>query len=161
SGIVVGRHHWFSSVFYEGYVESKSTVAIEVMSQLEHTRSVFPRAVLDRTRRAFVQRKADASRALENATVDAAGRSLVETHLRAFLETIENDDRLYAPVVVRSRERIYLDAAKTQLACPQDSVAPVGTLVGPAIATQGDMMKAAMLDVEWRWGPPAKCDAIH
>ena len=161
AGMVVGRHRWFPRVFYAGFLESKSAPAIEVTAQVQHTRSVFPRDVLDETRRAFVERKAEAFRALHDADLDADGRSLIETHLTSFFGAIERDDRFYAPVVVRAREPIYLDADRTQPACPQDNGAPAGTLVGPPLRTQGDMIQAAILDVEWRWAPPARCDAVH
>ena len=161
AGMVVGRHRWFPRVFYAGFAESRSAPAVEVLAQVQHTRSVFPRAVLDATRRAFVERKAEAFRALQDAGLDPAGRSMIEAYLTSFFDAIERDDRFYAPVVVRAHEPIFLDPKGTQPACPQDNAAPAGTLVGPPLRTDGEMVQAAILDVQWQWAPPARCDAVH
>ena len=81
--------------------------------------------------------------------------------MRSFFEAIESDERYYAPVVVRPDARIYLDARRTQPACGDESIAPIGTLVGAPLETDGDMVKVAILDVQWQWAPPARCDAVH
>src|SRR5439155_4681246 len=47
AGMVVGRHRWFSRTFYDGFLASKSPPAIEVVSQVQHTRALFRRSVLD------------------------------------------------------------------------------------------------------------------
>ena len=161
AGMVVGRHRWFSNVFYEGFLGSKSETAIEVLGQVQHTRSLFSRAVLDATRRGFVERKDDAFRALGDADLDADGRAVIKAYMDGFFDAIEGDDRFYAPVVVRDDERIYLDSSKTRPACPQDSVAPRGTLVGRQLETDGTMVKLPILDVQWRWAPPKRCEAVH
>jgi hypothetical protein len=160
AGMVVGRHRWFADIFFERF-EGKSAPAVEVLAQVQHTRSVFPRAVLDATRRAFLDRKAGAFAALRDATLDDDGRRFAEAYMNGFFDAIAPDDRFYAPVVVRPGERIYLDAARTKPACPRDSVAPPGTLVGRPVETVGTMIKAPMLDVQWKWAAPARCDAIH
>jgi hypothetical protein len=161
AGMVVGRHAWFSRVFWEGFLESKSMPAIEAFSQVQHTRALFPRRVLDATRRAFAARKAQAFAALEDATLDDGGRSTISMYMKAFFDAIESDERFYAPVVMRPNERIYLDARKSQPACGAASEAPVGTLVGPPRRTDGDMIEVAILDVQWKWATPARCDAVH
>jgi hypothetical protein len=160
AGMVVGRHRWFADIFFEGF-EGKSASAIEVLAQVQHTRSLFSRAVLDATRRAFVDRKAAAFAALRDATLDDEGRRFAEAYMTGFFDAIESDDRFYAPVVVRPGERIFLDAARTRPACPRDSVAPLGTLVGHPIETSGTMIKAPVVDVEWKWAAQGRCDAVH
>ncbi len=160
AGIIVGRHTWFSNLFYGGFLESGSAPAVEVLSQVQHTRALFPRALLDSTRRHFVERKAEGFRALEQSEIDAGGRSIASTYLNAFYRDIESDDAFYAPVVVRGTT-IYRDADKTTPACGEHSTAPPGTLVGRTLETAGDMIKVPVLDVQWRWAPPIKCDAVH
>jgi len=160
AGMVVVRHRWFADIFFDGF-EGKSAPAIEVLAQVQHTRSVFSRAVLDATRRAFMDRKAHAFAALRDATLDDEGRRIAEAYMKGFFDAIASDDQFYAPVIVRPGERIYLDAARTQPACPRDPVAPPGTLVGQSVETDGTMVKAPILDVQWKWAAPERCDAIH
>ena len=160
AGMVVGRHRWLPDILHDRF-DGKSAPAIEVLAQVQHTRSIFSRTVLDATRHAFMSRKTQALAALRDATLDAEGRRIAEAYMNGFFDAIASDDRFYAPVVVRQGERIYLDASRTQPACPRDSVAPVGTLVGRAVETDGTMIKAPLLDVQWKWAPPARCDAVH
>ena len=160
AGMVVGRHRWFPDIFYDGF-EGKSAPAIEVLGQVQHTRSLFARAVLDATRRGFVDQKAEAFRALQDANLDPAGHSIADAYLNGFFEAIGSDEQFYAPVVVRAGERIYLDAKQTRPACPRDTVAPIGTLVSRPLETEGDMVKVALLDVQWRWAQSGRCDAVH
>jgi hypothetical protein len=160
AGMVVGRHRWFADIFYERF-EGKSAPAVEVLSQVQRTRSLFPRTALDTTRREFVARKADAFAALRDATLDPEGRRIAEVYMTGFFDAIERDDRFYAPVVVRPDEGIYGDAERTQPACGRENTAPPGTLVGRAVETRGTMIKAPLLDVQWRWAPPVSCDAVH
>jgi hypothetical protein len=161
AGMVVGRHRWFPEIFFDRF-EGKSAPAVEVLAQVQHTRAVFPRAVLDATRRAFIDRKEAAFAALRDATLDDEGRRIAEAYLNGFFTAIASDEQFYAPVVLRSGERIYLDAARAKPACPRDSVAPPGTLVGRPVGSDGTMINAPILDVRWKWTAPAPtCDAIH
>ena len=161
AGMVTGRHHWFKNVFYDGFVPSKSSAEIEVLSQVQRTRSVFPREVLDATRRSFVERKAAAYAALADTTLDASGKQTIEAYLNAFFKAIESDTAFYAPVVVRPETRLYLDAGKAREACDRNQALPVGTPVGAPLQTQDQMIQVAVLDALWHWAPPAKCEAIH
>jgi hypothetical protein len=56
AGIVAGRHAWFKKIFNSAYVPSGSEIEIEVLSQVQRTRSLFPRAELDALRRSFLER---------------------------------------------------------------------------------------------------------
>ena len=161
AGMVVGRHRWFPEIFFDRF-DGRSAPAVEVLAQVQHTRAVFPRAVLDATRRAFSDRKAAAFAALRDATLDAEGRRVAEAYMNGFFDAIASDEQFYAAVVLRSGERIYLDAGRTKPACPRDSTAPPGTLVGRPVGTDGTMINAPILDVQWKWTAPApRCDAVH
>src|SRR4051794_40832606 len=47
AGTVVGSHNWFDQVYFAGFVPSRSSIEIEVLSQVQRTRSLFSRAQLD------------------------------------------------------------------------------------------------------------------
>ena len=161
AGMVTGRHHWFKNVFYEGFVTSKWPAEIEVLSQVQRTRSVFPRDVLDATRHSFVERKAAAYAALADTTLDPAGKKTIEAYLNAFFKAIESDSAFYTPVIVRPDTHLYLDAGKTREACDKNQALPVGTPVGAPLQTHDHMVQVAVVDALWQWAPPAKCEAIH
>jgi len=161
AGMVAGRHHWFRNVFYDGFVPSKSAAEIEVLSQVQRTRTLFPRDVLDTARRSFMERKAAVYEALAATTLDPAGQQTIEAYLNSFFRAIDTDAVFYAPVVARPDVRLYLDAAKSRAACGAADTLPVGTPVGAPLQTEGQMVQVAILDVLWHWAPPAKCDAIH
>ena len=84
SGMVTGRHPWFRDVFSEQFSASHSQADVEVTAQLQRTRSLFPRGVLDATRAAFRNRKDDAYRTLEGGRLDPAGRDHAKRYLDAF-----------------------------------------------------------------------------
>jgi hypothetical protein len=161
AGMVTGRHLWFKNVFYDGFVPSKSSAEIEVLSQVQRTRTLFPRTVLDATRRGFVERKAAAYAALADTNLDASGKQTIETYLNSFFKAIETDAAFYAPVVVRPNTHLYRDAGKAGEACDGSQAVPVGTPVGAPLQTQDQMVQVAVLDALWQWAPPAKCEAIH
>src|SRR4030095_3411893 len=48
SGMVTGHHAWFRDVYNEAFSPSKSQAEVEVVSQLQRTRSLFPRDLLDK-----------------------------------------------------------------------------------------------------------------
>ena len=64
SGMVAGRHLWFGDVYNEAFIPSKSHPEIEVLGQLQRTRALFTRDVLDAARKRFIERKAGAYDAL-------------------------------------------------------------------------------------------------
>ena len=161
SGIVVGRHTWFHEVLHESFLSSGSPIEVEVLSQLQRTRSLFTRQDLDATRKTFLARKQAAYQAVANAAVDEEGRELAKSYLDAFFAVIADDARFYMPVVVDQQARAFLDAARTQPACGDHSVVPAGTPVSEPLATQGEMVQVRVLDALWEWAPPRRCDAIH
>jgi hypothetical protein len=161
SGMVAGGHAWFPDVFNEAFVPSKSHPAIEVLAQLQRTRSLFPRDLLDATRKRFMDRKDAAYQALERATLDDNGRREIKTYIDTFFSTIASDDAFYRPVVTANNAMVYAKPDKTATACGTRSNIPVGTPVSDPIATDNGMIQVVMLDALWHWAPPTKCDAIH
>lgn len=161
AGMATGRHAWFPNVFYSGFSASKSSAEIEVASQVQRTRSLFPRALLDATRQRFLARKAAALEALASAGLDPEGKEIAEAYIRSFFNAIGTDAAFYSPVVMRSGTTVYLDSAGARPACGRSSDAPVGTPVSAPLEREGRMVQVALLDALWRWAPPNRCDAIH
>lgn len=160
AGMVVGRHGWFDKVWNKSFVPSKSEIEIEVLSQVQRTRSLFPRAVLDAERRHFVERKPGLYAALESATVDPKGRELARAYLDSFYGAIADDAAFYRPVVARADVRVFLDASGTKEACnPNDLMRP-GTPVNE-LQKSGTMSQVVMLDVHWRWGSKNECNGVQ
>lgn len=56
SGMVTGRHPWFNDMFNAKFSRSESQADVEVTAQLQRTRSLFTRDVLDAARAAFIAR---------------------------------------------------------------------------------------------------------
>jgi len=160
AGIVTGHQRWFASVFNQAFAPGASEAALEVLAQLQRTRSLFTRAQLDTVRAEFVRHKEEAYRVLTEAQMDEAGRRNAAAHLDAFYAVIESDERFYLPVVVADNTRIYLDARQTRPACA-NAVAPRGTLVGAPLETRGSMWKVIVLDALWEWALPRECEAVH
>ena len=104
AGMVVGRHNWFDKVYFAGFVPSHSSIEVEVLSQLQRTRSLFSRVQLDDMRRYFLSRRSAAYDALEQSPLDARGRELAIQHLDAFFAGLA-DEAFYRPVVARPRHR--------------------------------------------------------
>jgi hypothetical protein len=161
SGMVVGRHGWFRSVLNEEFVPSRSRPEVEVLSQLQRTRSLFPREVLDATRAAFMNKKAAVYAALADSMVDDEGRRLAETYLNSFFSIIGDAQAFYRPVVVAANTRAYRDPRRAQPACGQASVVPIGTPVSEPLEVSGDMSRVWLLDALWRWAPPRGCTAVR
>jgi hypothetical protein len=160
AGMVVGQHNWFDKVYYIGFVPSRSSIEIEVLSQVQHTRSLFRRAELDQARRRFLERKPALYDAVAKAHVDPHGRDLARRHLDAFFEAIATDAAFYRPVVVKPDTRVYLDAAKSREACGAGDTVLPGTPV-EEIRRKGEMAEVALLDARWHWAPPAECKAVQ
>jgi len=161
SGMVAGRHRWFSDVFNEAFDDSWSHPELEVLGQVQRTRSLFNRSVLDATRSYFAGREADAYKALAAANVDAGGRAIIREYLDSFFRAIESDSAFYRPVVTAAGVKPFADAAKTRAVCPALGAIPVGTPISAAIDSQGGMIQVTLLDALWHWAPPEKCPAIH
>lgn len=159
SGFVVPRHTWFAQIFSDQFLTSRSRPEIEVLSQLQRARALFPRAVLDETRKHFVDRKGDAFRAVHEAVVDDGGRQLAQTYLTAFYQYLA-DDEFYRPAVIAKGTRAFLDAAQSRPACGAASEVPIGTTVGEPLAKSGAMVQLRLLDVFWHWTPPSECKTI-
>jgi hypothetical protein len=158
AGTVVGRHNWFGKVYSETFVPSRSSIEVEVVSQVQRTRSLFARAELDAVRQHFLTRKAAAYEALAGSALDPSGRDLARQYLDAFFAAI-SDDAFYRPVVSRGTA-VYLDAARSREACAPGDIVPPGTPVN-LIATDGAMAQVTMLDVHWRWAPPRDCGPMR
>src|SRR4029077_11130733 len=133
---------------------SRSETEIEVLSQLQRARSLFPRATLDALRRDFVARKSAAYAAADVAEVDDKGRALARAHLDAFYTSIADDAAFYLPVVSRTDVQVYKDAARTAEACGEKDTVRVGTPVKVLQQSQSarpPMTEVILLDAMWRW----------
>jgi hypothetical protein len=161
SGIVVGQHDWFDKVFSTAFVASRSRVEIEVLAQLQRTRSLFGRDRLDRTRAEFLAHRDAAYRVIAEIGADAGGQALATAHLDAFFSIIGSDQQFYRPVVVGENVMAFLDSAGTEAPCGDRSIIPVGTPVSAPTATEGDFVQVRLLDALWHWLPPRSCDRVH
>jgi hypothetical protein len=160
AGVVVGRHPWFDTVWNRAFVPSKSPIEIEVLSQVQRTRSLFPRDALDGLRRHFVERQNAVLSAIQSAEVDAEGRRLALGYANAFFAAIGDDQAFYRPVVGRPDVQVYMDPQRTREACgPKDAIRP-GT---PVNETQhsGAMSQVVILDVMWRWASKNECNNVQ
>jgi hypothetical protein len=160
AGIVVGRHPWFDKVWNPAFVPSRSPIEIEVLSQVQRTRSLFPRARLDEERRHFLGRKSAVDAALSASGVDDKGREIARAYLDAFYAAIGDDAQFYRPIVVREDVRVFLDAEGTREACGPKDVMRSGTPVNE-IAREGTMSQVVILDAMWRWGSRNECNAVQ
>jgi hypothetical protein len=154
AGMVTTRHIWFGKVFNRAFAESEAE--IEVLAQVQRTRSVFPRDLLDATRADLVRRKAAAYQVLRDSAMDDAGRQTAKDYLDAFFAAIETDEAFYRPLIVTGTP-VYLDAAGSRPACPEE--APAGTPVGPPLETVGEFSRVVPLDALWQWAE--KCEAVR
>jgi len=159
SGMVAGRHRWFRDVFNPAF--ASSAIEVEVVSQLQRSRTLFDRRVLDATRQRFMQRKADAYRAIESPPLDPAGRRQIGQYLDAFYAAIASDEAFYRPVIVTKGAMAFAGATGAAAACPARSAIPVGTPVSDVMETSGTRVKVMVLDALWHWAPPSTCEAIH
>lgn len=160
AGMVVGRHPFFDKIWNRAFVPSRSEIEIEVLSQVQRTRSLFPRATLDAERRHFVERKPALYAALNSATVDPKGREIARAYFDSFYKPIGNDADYYRPVVARSGVRIFLDAAGTKEACNPNDVMHPGTPVHE-LQTSGSMSQVIVLDARWRWASKNECNSVQ
>jgi hypothetical protein len=161
TGMVAGRHRWFADVYNAAFVPSKSEREVEVIGQLQRTRSLFDRRRLDATRRRFVDRKADAYRAIDAAEVDPDGRRQIREYTDAFYREIESDDNFYRVVVTKPGTMLRRDGnANAAPVCTSRGAIPVGTPVSDPIDSRNGMAKVVVLDALWHWSP-AKCPIVH
>lgn len=161
SGIVTGHHPWFNDVYNAAFVDTRSQRAVEVLGQLQRTRSLFTRAVLDETRGRFLARKAAAYGTLDDAAVDDEGRTIAREYLDHFFDTIGSDEAFYRPVVAARNVTAFRDARSTEPACGDRSVVPVGTPVSGTLDAQHERVRVMLLDTLWHWAPPNGCAAVH
>jgi hypothetical protein len=134
---------------------------VEVLSQVQRTRALFNRSVLDAARHHFAQRKAEGYRVVESATLDPQGRQQIKQYLDAFYAAIGSDEAFYRPVVAAKGTMAYADAAGASAVCSASGAIPVGTPVSEPIEKSGQRMKVMLLDALWHWAPPIKCEAVH
>jgi hypothetical protein len=161
SGMVAGHHLWFGDVYNEAFLPSKSHPEIEVLGQLQRTRALFSRQVLDATRKRFIERKADAYGALKLAPLDEGGRKRIQEYLDAFYRGIESDDAFYRPVVTAPDTMPYTTADRSATICSDRGAIPLGTAVSEPLTTRGSMIQVVVLDTQWNWATPVKCPEIH
>lgn len=161
AGMVTGRHSWFERVYTTAFVPTGSATDVEVLSQVQRTRTVLPRAALDEARRGFLERKDAAFRALDDADVDAEGIEFIRHYLASFFRDIGSDGAFYIPVVATRGVTAFRDAAAAQPACGPQSALPIGTPVSQPVDRSGQMVQVRLLDVHWHWTGQARCDLIR
>lgn len=161
AGPVVGRHIWFGQVFDMSFSASESPVEVEVLAQLQRTRSLFGREVLDATRRAFVEVRKAVFRAIDDAVADEEGKRLARQYAETFYAIVQDDARFYMPVVIEAGHEAFADPERLRLACGGDSTVPRGTPVGPPLEERNGMVRVRLLDALWEWTGARRCDAIH
>jgi len=159
AGIVVGGHSWLKNNFNLAFVPSKSGVELEVLLQVQRTRSLFGRAELDALRRDFMARKAAAYNALANAPVDEAGRTIARSYLDSFYAAIGDEKSFYRPVVAKADAHVYADAGGAKEACAAGDLVRAGTPVN-VLQRSGGMSQVVLLDARWQWGTKNHCDAV-
>jgi hypothetical protein len=160
ASVVVGKHGWFDKVWNRAFVPSKSAAEIEVLSQVQRTRSLFPRADLDRLRQHFLDRKDAILAAIQKADVDPAGRELARTYAGHFFAAISDESSFFRPVVARSDVRIYMDPERTKEACAAGDLVPPGTPVNE-VQRSGSMSQVVVLDALWRWASKNECNGVQ
>jgi hypothetical protein len=160
AGVVVGRHPWFNTVFNPAFLPSKSPAEIEVVSQVQRTRSLFTREQLDGTRRALTTGKVAMMAAIASADVDPHGRDIARAYATAFFNAITEDAAFYRPVVVKPNVRMYMDDARKAEACGAGDAMTIGTPVNE-VKRSGLMSQVIVLDVYWRWAPPRQCRNVQ
>jgi hypothetical protein len=160
SGMVAGRHAWFKNNFNENFVPSRSQTEVEVLAQVQRTRTLFSRTDLDAVRADFVKRKPDAYQALASATIDPAGKRTAQEYLDAFYAAIGPDQAFYRPVVTKAGAKLYANEERA-VVCADRGAIPVGTPVSEPVQTKGTLIQVHILDALWHWAPPAKCAAVR
>ena len=153
AGMVTTRHTWFSKVFNAAFADTEA--AVEVVAQVQRTRSVFPRDLLDATRRSLVERKPAAYQALDDSPMDDGGRTAARQYLDAFFAAIESDAAFYRPVIV-ARTAVTSDAVGARGACAEE--APPGTPVN-VVETSRDKSRVIVLDALWQWAE--QCETVR
>ena len=102
SGPVVGRHIWFGQAFSADYAQPPSDVSVEVQAQVQRTRSLFERSVLDETRAYFLAVRSKILEAIDRSSADSRGQELARQYVDAFYDAIHGRQVLRP---CRGRER--------------------------------------------------------
>jgi hypothetical protein len=160
SGMVAGRHAWFKNNFNENFVPSRSQTEVEVLAQVQRTRTLFSRTDLDAARADFVKRKPDAYQGLASAPIDPAGKRTAQEYLDAFYAAIGSDQAFYRPVVTKAGAKLYANEERA-VVCASRGAIPIGTPVSEPVQTKGALIQVHILDALWHWAPPAKCAAVR
>jgi len=161
SGMVAGEHRWFGKIFNEAFLPSRSHAAIEVLSQVQRTRTLFDRSVLDRTRQSFLERKNEVYRALDEAPLDEPGRARIREYADSFFDAIGSDDLFYRRVVTAARAMAYPNADRAAAVCAAAGPIPAGTPVSEPLETSGSMVRVVLLDALWHWTGRADCPELR
>ncbi|HEX3704806.1 MAG TPA: hypothetical protein VHU82_15865 [Vicinamibacterales bacterium] len=160
SGMVTGSHNWFSKVLNVAFSATGSRPEVEVVSQLQRTRTLFARGELDAARRRFLKHRDAAFAALRESDLDARGREIITQYLTAFFDAIATDEAFYRPVTVQ-KTVAYAEGDGAAPACGRAASVPVGTPVGPLLDRHGDRVRVVLLDALWHWTGPRACGAIR
>jgi len=159
SGIVAGKHLWFSKVYDARFLPSASPPAIEVLAQVQRTRMLFPRSDLDRARARFMRSKDAAYAALERATIDPEGRENARAYLDSFFNAIADDKAFYLPVVANDNALPYVSPEGDRDVCGDAERIPVGTVVSEPRERRNGRVRVSLLDVSWHFA--LRCAAMR
>jgi hypothetical protein len=160
SGMVAGRHVWFKTHFNASFVPSRSEAEVEVLAQVQRTRTLFSRAELNAARAEFLNRKTAAYDALASATIDPAGKRKAQEYIDSFYAAIGSEEAFYRPVVAIPGARLYSNDERA-VVCSSRGPIPVGTPVTEPLQTKGTIIQVYVLDALWHWAPPVQCPAVH
>ena len=162
SGMVTGSHRWFGDVFNASFAATKSPREVEVIAQLQRTRSLFSRSRLDATRQRFAGKRDAVYRALDDAPLDEEGRRQILEYLDAFYREIGTDAHFYRPVVTRPDSRLRAESDPSAApVCTSRGPIPIGTPVSEPLERRGTMIRVVVLDALWHWAPPARCPLVQ
>ncbi len=158
AGPVTGGHVWFDHAFPREF--SASAIETEVIAQVQRTRTLFDRAMLDRMRQDFQSRRDAINSAIAAAPVDAHGAQLAQAYVDAFFRAIGADADFYRPVVASSGVRIFAAATGDAEVCGAGDTIPPGTPVNE-LRRENGRAEVQLLDALWRWAPPTECVPVH
>lgn len=157
TGTVTGPHVWFDHAFPHGF--AASDIDTEVIAQVQRTRTLFDRPMLDRMRQDFMARREGIIRAIDETTIDAKGAELAHAYVDAFYRAIADAD-FYRPVVAQPGGHIYTAATGNAEVCGAGDTIPPGTPF-KELRRENGRVEVLLLDALWRWAPPNECVPVH
>jgi len=157
TGPVTGPHIWFDHAFPRGF--AASDIDTEVIAQVQRTRTLFNRPMLDRMRQDFIARRERIISAIDRGAVDPRGSELAHAYVDAFYRAMPDAD-FYRPVVAQPGVRIFTTANGSTEACGAGDTIPPGTPL-KELRRENGRAEVQLLDALWKWAPPTECVPVH